>query len=314
MTIKDIKEWIGEYKDIYITGHVHPDGDCIGAAVGLKIMLSCHGISAGILLENPPEVYSFLDGYDQILSHNPEKVDVLFVIDCNDKSRFTPFLESYDKAKVVINIDHHELPKEFITDKRWNFPEASSTAEMIYDIFAGEKFPKEAADALYTGIIFDTGGFMHSNTKESTMIAAGHLIAAGADFNYIMKRLFHRQTVNKLMAKKVALENLMFLADERIAVTTIFQSDMEKYHLKKDDTEDVVHMLAQLEDIEAAVFIGEFEPGNYKLSFRAKRELDVCEVAKAFGGGGHKKAAGASSILEHKDLLHKIESEILSRL
>lgn len=314
MTIKQIKEWVKDYKNIYITGHVHPDGDCIGAALGLKGLLADHGIEATIMLETPPEVYSFLSHYDEIITENPAEVDVLFVVDCNDKSRFTPFLESYEKAKVVINIDHHEYPKYFITENRWIKPSASSTSEMIYDLFEGKEIRPEIAEALYTGIIFDTGGFMHSNTHESTMQAAGKLMATGINFGFIMKRLFHRQTVKKLMAKKIALDNLIFLGKEKIALTHISYQELKKYDLSKEDTEDVVHLVAQLEDIESAVFIAEFTEGEYKLSFRSKRNLDVCQVAKAFHGGGHIKAAGASSTLPLPELIQKIEKEILERL
>lgn len=315
MTIEQIIQWIDGYTEIYITGHIHPDGDCVGAAIGLRELLLAHGIKAKILLENPPEVYSFLNGYEEIIQQNPEQVEVLFVVDCNDQGRFTPFLDSYNRARVVINIDHHELAKGYISDKHWVEPEKSSTSEMIYDLFGEETvISKAAADALYTGIIFDTGGFMHSNTQESTMIAAGRLMRAGADFNFIMKRLFHRQTVNKLMAKKIALQNLCFLGGDKIAATMISYQEMQENHLSKEDTEDVVHMLAQLEEIEAAVFAAEFSKGNYKLSFRSKRHLDVCEVAGAFGGGGHKKAAGASSDLPAGELFRQIEKEIISRL
>lgn len=315
MTIQEIKDWVGNYKHIYITGHVHPDGDCIGAALGLKGLLAQEGIGADLLLENPPELYSFLQGYHEIIQVNPEQVDVLFVVDCNAKSRFTPFLEAYDKAKVVINIDHHEAPNEYITDKYWIWPEASSTSEMIYHLFPKDRqISKEVADALYTGLVFDTGGFVHSNTKESTLLAAAHLMRLGADFNFIMKRLLYRQTYNKLVAKRIALENFRFLADNKIALTVLTNDEMVENHLSKEDTEDVVHMLAQLEDIEAAVFVAEFTKGDYKLSFRSKKDLDVCLVAKAFNGGGHKKAAGATSHLGLKDLLNKIEEEIRANL
>lgn len=315
MTISQILEWIDGYQHIYITGHVHPDGDCIGAALGLQGLLALHGVSSKVMLENPPEVYSFLSGYSEIVQTNPEQVDVLFVVDCNDFPRFEPFKESYDKAKVVINIDHHEQPKAFITDKHWVSPSESSTSEMIYKLFPKElSIPKEVAEALYTGIIFDTGGFMHSNTQNSTMQAAGNLMDCGINFGAIMKRLFHRQTVKKLKAKRLALDNFGFLGDNKIAYTYMTAEEMEHVGISKEDTEDIVHMLAQLEDIEAAVFIAEFEPGVYKLSFRSKKELNVCEVAKAFGGGGHIKAAGASSTLGLKDLLKQIEKEITSRL
>ncbi len=316
MTIEQIKNWIGGYSEIYITGHVHPDGDCIGAALGLQELLAAHGIAAKVMLESLPETYSFLKGFSAILTENPKTVEVLFVVDCNDKSRFLPFLPSYEQAKVVINIDHHEHPKQFITEYRRIEPSASSTSEMIFDFFveSGTTISQEAAEALYTGIIFDTGGFMHSNTQRSTMNAAGVLMQTGIDFGYIMKRLFYRQTVSKLIAKKTALQNFRLLANGKIAAAFITNQEMTENGLNKEDTEDIVHLLADLEDIEAAAFLAEFQAGIYKLSFRAKKDLDVCEVAKVFGGGGHKKAAGASSVLPLTELLAEIEKEITARI
>lgn len=315
MTINDILGWIGDYRNIYITGHIYPDGDCIGAALGLKGLLKLHGVEAKVLLDNPPQIYDFLEGYQEIVTENPAEVDVLLVVDCNSLSRFPTHVESYHKAKVVINIDHHEAPHEFMTEHRWVSPQESSTSEMIYKLFPKELvIPKSVAEALYTGLIYDTGGFMHSNTKRSTMEAAGHLMECGINFGFIMKKLFHRQTENRLKAKKIALDNFNFMADKKIAYTYITNEEMKQNGLHKEDTEDIVHLLAQLENIESAVFVAEFEKGVYKLSFRAKNSLDVCEVAKAFGGGGHKKAAGASSTMPLAELLPQIEKEIVSRL
>lgn len=318
MTIERIKSWIGDYSAVYITGHVHPDGDCIGAALGLQELLAAHGIAAKVMLDTPPDTYAFLKGFSEILTQNPEQVDVLLVVDCNDLGRFAPFAESYERAKVVINIDHHELPKQLIAPQEycWIKPEASSTSEMIYDLFAesGTPLTKAAAEDLYTGIIFDTGGFMHSNTQQSTMNAAGKLMATGIDFGSIMKRLFHRQTIHKLLAKKAALQNFRLLGNQKIAVAFLTNQEMTANQLSKEDTEDIVHLLAQLEETEVAAFLAEFQPGMYKLSFRSQGDIDVCEVAKAFGGGGHKKAAGASSNLPLPELLVAIEKEISQRL
>lgn len=315
MTIHDILKWIGDYKRVYITGHIYPDGDCIGAALGLKGLLKIHGIDAKVLLDNPPQIYSFLEGYDEIISENPEEVDVLLVVDCNALMRFPTHEESYRKAKVVINIDHHQAPEDFLTEYRWIDPSESSTSEMIYKLYpSGEGIAKGVADAIYTGLIYDTGGFMHSNTKPSTMQAAAHLMECGARYGFIMKKLLYRQTENRLKAKKIALDHFDYMADKKIAYTFITHEEMTSNGLQKEDTEDVVHLLAQLENIESAVFLAEFEKGIYKLSFRSKNNLDVCEVAKAFGGGGHKKAAGASSEMSLQELLPKIEKEIVSRL
>jgi len=318
MTIEQIKSWIGDYSAVYITGHVHPDGDCIGAALGLQELLAAHGVAAKIMLESLPDTYSFLPRFAEIKVQAPAEIEVLLVVDCNDPSRFTPFLASYEQAKVVINIDHHELPKQLITapERCWIKPEASSTSEMIYDLFAqsGTPLTKAAAEDLYTGIIFDTGVFMHSNTQPSTMNAAGKLMEAGIDFGYIMKRLFHRQTLPKLLAKKAALQNFCLLGGGKIGAAFLTNQELTENQLKKDDTEDIVHLLAQLEGTEAAVFLAEFQPGVYKLSFRSRGELDVCEIAKVFGGGGHKKAAGASSELPLAELLTAVEKEISQRL
>lgn len=318
MTIEQIKSWIGDYSAVYITGHVHPDGDCIGAALGLQELLAVHGVAARVMLETPPDTYSFLKGFSEILTQNPEQVEVLLVVDCNAPDRFAPFAASYEQAKVVINIDHHELPKELITvpERCWIKTEASSTSEMIYDLFvqSGTPFTKAAAEDLYTGIIFDTGGFLHSNTQPSTMTAAGRLMEEGIDFGYMMKRLFHRQTLHKLLAKKAALQNFRLLGGQKIAAAFVTHQELAENELDKEDTEDIVHLLAQLEETEAAVFLAEFQPGVYKLSFRSQGALDVCEIAKVFGGGGHKKAAGASSELPLPELLAAVEKEISQRL
>ena len=179
---------------IGISGHIRPDGDCIGAAVGLYLYLkkACPSADVQVMLEKPADVFSCIKGISEIHTDFKTAVecfDVFIAVDTS-KERMGEAEKYFDGAKKTINIDHH-VSNSGCGDVNYIVPEASSTSELIYQVMEDKSFVDvEIAKAIYVGIIHDTGVFQYSNTSPSTFKTAAELIAYGFDFSKIIDETF----------------------------------------------------------------------------------------------------------------------------
>jgi phosphoesterase RecJ-like protein len=173
--------------------------------------------------------------------------------------------------------------------------EASSTSEMVFQMVEDfSVMDVDIAKALYTGILFDTGGFKHSNTKPSTHLAAAKLISYGFDFSELIHNLFDMKPLKAFKAQGLAFERALTYMNERILVSYLNMEDYKNLDIEKSDTESIVHYMNNVDGVEVAVFFYAIDADTYKISLRSKGIVDVCKVAINFGGGGHQKASGAS--------------------
>lgn len=293
MKLSELVEIAKNYNSVHIAGHEHPDGDCIGATLGLAMLLECCGVSARVLLKGTPEGYNNLPVDEWIDEEIPEEVELFISLDTGDAQRLGQFEECTSKAKEVINIDHHASNSHFgdinVVDEY-----ASSTSEMIYHMVDIDGVMNKAiAEALYTGIIYDTGAFKHSNTKPSTHHAAADLIRFGIDFTSMINKMFFEKPYKSMKAQGLAYARLMMLEDEKVAVSYLNNEDFEALDITKAHTESIVQYMNEIKGVEAAVFFYALDDSTYKISLRSKGQVDVCAVAQKFGGGGHIKASGA---------------------
>ena len=155
-----------------IAGHVRPDGDCVGACMGLYLYLKTNypEIETDVYLEEPKSGFSFIQGLDQVKTEYDEnkKYDVFFVLDTSEKNRIGVAIAGYESAGRTICIDHHISNKGF-GDINVIRPEISSASELLYTLLEKEKITKETAEAIYTGIAHDTGVFQYTCTSPQTM-------------------------------------------------------------------------------------------------------------------------------------------------
>jgi len=314
MLLKDIEVLANRSEDIYILGHVNPDGDCIGATLALAMLLNKKGYNAKILLKDIPSTYNFLPLNDWVTDKEPNKMDLMLVLDSGDATRLGDFQPWADKAKMIVNIDHHVSNTNF---GHFNHvvSTASSTSEIIYDMIEDSSLLDiDIAMSLYTGIIYDTGVFKHSSTTEHTHEVAAKLIAFGFDFTEIINKLFAYKSLIGLKAQSKAIENIQLYSSDKIAVTYLTRYEIQTLNATKKHTESIVQMLNEIENIECAVFIYETDLNEHKVSLRSKGHIDVCEVAKRFGGGGHVKASGFSLEGHLSSVIQKIISVINEQL
>lgn len=312
-----LTEEIKGARSIGISGHIRPDGDCVGSAMALYLYLQKiteAGTEVSVYLEQPPETFGAIKGIEQIQTEALEdKVhDVFFALDC-EKSRLGFAEKLFEQAKKTINVDHH-ISNLGCGRVNYVVPTASSTSELIYDLLDKEQMDRDIAMAIYTGIIHDTGVFQYSNTSPKTMRIAADLLEYGFDFSTLIEESFYQKTYwqNQIMGRAL-LESIMFL-NGRCIVSAVDRKLMEFYHATPKDLDGIVNQLKIIKGVECAVFMYETDNLEYKVSMRSTDRVDVAKVASYFGGGGHKKAAGCTMKGTFHDVINNLSLHIERQL
>jgi bifunctional oligoribonuclease and PAP phosphatase NrnA len=310
--MKEIVEKIKAGKRIMITTHVNPDGDGIGAGLGLMLAINKMNTDRDkvVRFAIDDKVPFFLDFLEHsVLIENTAIIESRFDFDTVisvDAATFERIGESKKFIKedtVFINIDHHISNTKFgkinyIDDK------ASSTSEIIYELTKelGVEMDAEIGKNLYTGIVNDTGNFAYSNTSVSTFEAAAALKKAGVNTEEVTRNMFQRKRLGGLRALGAALNKFEFFAEKKLAYYFLSYKDMVEYGTDKADTEGIVESLRGYEECDVSLFVREEADGKLKGSFRSN-EKDVNKIAESFGGGGHRKAAGFNTTMSKEEVL-----------
>lgn len=312
-----LKEELTGIKSVAISGHVRPDGDCIGSCLAVYNYLSEQytEIKVDIFLEDIPPTFYFLKNSDKI-NHaykSDQNYDLFISLDSGDKERLGKAVPFFEEAARTICIDHH-ISNQGFADKNYIVSDASSTSELVYTVLEEEKISPAVAECIYTGIIHDTGVFQYSNTSEQTMMIAAKLIAKGIPFSKIIEESFYKKTYmqNQILGR-VLLESVLLL-DNRVIVSGLRKKDLRFYEATPKDLEGIVSQLRVTEGVECAIFL--YEAGNheYKVSMRSGDRVDVSKIASYFGGGGHKKAAGCVMIGTMHDVINNLLLHIEQQL
>ena len=305
---------------LVVAAHHNPDGDAIGSMLGLARALRAAGQDVVMAHPDPDPVPSdlrfLLAPGEVILAAPPDDLQerVLVAVDCASEHRLwhEPLHEG---ARVVVNVDHHQDNTRF-GDLNLVEPLASSTAEVIAGVLAAAGWPLTAdvAGPLYVGLVTDTGRFGYTNTRAEAHRLAADLIAAGVDPAEMANRLYEEQPLDRLLLTARALERARPLAGGRALGSILTREDFEA--VGGDDTEGIVEILRGVRGVEAAAFIREAGPdGAWRVSLRsADPAVDVSEIARQEGGGGHKAAAGFSSRRDPAELLAWVGRELAARL
>ena len=249
-----------------------------------------------IFLEPIAGSYKLIKRTDEIRQPEgrPEAYDLFICLDNSQKDRMTKGMEVYfDAAAATINVDHHISNTRFAQTNHV-VAEASSASEVLYDLLDPEKITLSVAEALYMGIICDSGVFKYASTSEHTMQIAGRLMHLGVDSGRLIDEVFYERTYVQAQLLGQALLNSVRLFEGRCIYTVITREMFRKFQARPDDLEGIVEQLRLTKGVEAAILISETEEGTSKFSFRSKRYMDVNKVAALCGGGGHIRAAGCT--------------------
>jgi bifunctional oligoribonuclease and PAP phosphatase NrnA len=290
-----IVEMINRYRTFLITSHVRLDGDALGSELALYHILNDMGKEALVYNQDKtPGNYLFLPGSGGIVQDlkDPEKYDVVFVLDCSELERIGEQASRIGGMERIINIDHHVSSGGFC-DIAYSDRDASSTGELLYRLIVqmGVVPTKNVADNLYAALMTDTGGFRYRNTKKDTLLAAGCLVGYGADPQWLSENIYENNPLEKISLLNEALKTLTFYLDGRVASMVVDLESIARTGALSEHIEGFVDIPRTIKGVEVAIMYLELSEKYYKLSFRSKGNINVEKVASHFGGGGHKNAA-----------------------
>lgn len=284
-------------RTVAIAGHIRPDGDAIGSCLGLYLYLKENypQIDSRVYLETIPNAYCDVYGVAEII-HEVDQMgepDLFFCLDCADEKRLGDAAKLLKTAKRTICIDHH-ISNSGLADENYIVPEASSTSELVFTVLDEEKIPFHAAEALYMGIVHDTGVFRHSCTAPETMEIAAKLMRKEIDCSRIINTTYYDKTYHQNQIFGRALLESILLMDGKVIFSAIRKKEMDFYCVEPSDLDGIVQTLMGTRGVEAAIFLYETSPREYKVSMRSRELINVSEIAGYFGGGGHVRAAGCN--------------------
>lgn len=305
-----------------VTTHENPDGDALGSLLAATIALRSLGKDVFMYLGGVaplPREYAFMPLGD-LHRELPADIDerVLVAVDCAKVDRIGPQPEVVDRARIVIDIDHHHDNSRF-GDINLIVADASSTGEVLRDVFRelDVALTPEIAEPLYIALVTDTGRFQYTNTTPKALRLAAELVDAGADVHAVFQQVYESVEFAKLKLLARALERARVLEGGRIVVSYLVRGDFADVGAAGSYSEGIIDYLRAVEGAELAVLIreppAEEEPAR-RVSLRASvDELDVSAIARTFGGGGHRQAAGFSSEASVEDIIEVIRRGFVSQ-
>ena len=278
-------------EDIVIASHQRPDGDAVGAVLGLGLSLMSLGkVVQMVLVDGVPEKLRFLHGSDLIQrSYRAARNQVIIALDCSDQARLGKI---FDGKIIDLNIDHHVTNLGFAGINVVE-PDASATCEILAQSMPrwGLPLPKSGSEALLAGILIDTIGFKTPNVSHSTLRLSADLVELGADLNVLYSKSLDARSYQALRYWGHGLKNLV--VEDNLAWSTLSLEDRKAAGYAGNDDADLINLLSSIEETNITVLFTEQKNSVVKVSWRAKPDWDVSAIALDYGGGGHKAAAGA---------------------
>ncbi len=311
-TIREIAQVLKKIRSATIFTHVRPDGDTVGSGMALCRALELLGVNCEVVNEGEvPEKFSFLTGIDRIRSMPSPESEVYVCVDTSDEARLGElqhaFMRAKAKGKTTINVDHHVSNTRY---GKYNFVrERASNCENIAELIEalGVKQDKIISEYLLTGMVTDSGGFSHSDVNGDSFRAAAACADAGADVNRITYEVFKKQSKARSQLYLETLSKLRYYFKDQLAISLVEKAALEKYGLRQDETEGIVDFALTVDSVEVSVCLMEVKPEQYKASFRSKGKVNVNEIARAFGGGGHILASGCMLFGSKEEVLDRLQ-------
>lgn len=314
-----------------LVAHMNADGDAVGSVTGLYSILSTktNAHITPMLPDGVPDDYCWMPHTHLILSGKDQpsdcqkaiaEADLIVCLDLADLSRTGRLSDQlYEATGHKVIIDHHEHSPIRIANAEFHTeviaPDISSACELVYwlcrDLYGQDAFNPEAATCLYTGMNTDTGGFAYSNRDASLYLAVAHLSQCGIDPMDLNRRIKNTFTPERLRFFGHAMSDLLTIYPEQnIALMTITEHDMKNHGVESPDLTGLVNEVMRLKDTDCAILLRE-EGDKVRLSLRSKTRYDVNRLAhELFNGGGHERAAGATSRLTLADTVAKVKHHL----
>lgn len=319
MDYSKLNNIIKSSKNILIFSHINPDGDTLGSMCALYSVIldnykkKCDMVS----LSKIPDVYSFLPHINDVKHidniDKSREYDLVINVDVASIERICDGQILFNKAKSTVNIDHHKTNNAYAGINIIN-SDASSTGEVLFGCFKEMELNinLDVAICLYTAILTDTGSFRFDNTKPSTFECASKLVEIGVNPSDIYKKVYESDSKTLVMFQAYCISKAKFLDNDKIAYTTVYKKDMEKFSANDECMEGLTEKLRAIVSTRIAFVAKEMKSGGTKISMRSKF-ADVAEICGVFGGGGHKFASGCTIKAPVELAVEKILAEIKLR-
>lgn len=309
-------ELVKSSKNILVVSHVNPDGDTLGSMCALRcaIYRQYRKKVEMLILSKLPKVYEFLPNINEAKSldmfDKSREYDLVIAVDVASIDRLIDGQILFERAKNSINIDHHRTNNNYgnlaIVE-----PKASSTGEVIFKLLKNLdwEIDLDAATALYTAILTDTGGFRFENTSSQVFKAAAELTDIGINPKDLYKKCYESKTKAAVLFQNYCVSKATFTCDNRIAYTVVYKKDIETFSVGDDATDGIAEVLRAIKTTDVSFVVKEVDSKICKISMRSKN-IDIAKVCSSFGGGGHKFAAGCTIKLSCEDAVKKLLAEI----
>jgi len=320
MRFDAVTAFLSRNTHIVITAHETPDGDAIGSECAAYFALKSIGKTVCIVNADPMAFkYQFMDtehavktlsAPDALPSDLPKWS--LLILDTNDinnigqiRDVILPFTREY------YIVDHHDSGED-ISDQMIVEEDASSTCEILFQLFKelNISINFQIAQALYTGIVYDTGSFIYPKTTAKTFAIAYELVSAGIVPNFVYSKIYESNSIPALRLQSRVMSTLELYYNDHVAVQTMLKEMIRECQALYEEADTIINIPLKSEAIKVSVFLKENEEGILRCSLRSKGDINVAAIAQFFGGGGHKTAAGFKS----KFSLETIKRKVLEML
>jgi len=294
--LRQIVDAVRARQRFVLSSHARPDGDSIGSQLAMAFALQAMGKDALVVNADPasPPLMAFPGVRDIRLAPSVEGAfEAAIVMECGDLKRTgVAGLERF----FVVNIDHHPGNTGYGA-LQWFDSSAAACGEMVYDLVRalGAPMTREAATHIYLAILTDTGSFHYSSISPRTFDICGECLKAGVDPVLVARNVYDSNNMGRLKLFGSVLSAMQIDANGKIAIVYLDHEMARAAGGTYDDTEGLINLPLTVKEIQAVVFFKHIEEQDYRVSMRSKGEIDIGAVAKEFGGGGHKNAAGCTA-------------------
>ena len=317
---QQVAELLRSQNSFLVLTHYRPDGDAVGSQLALTILL--RNLGKQVEAWNDDEVpgkFRFLPQSNRITRPpaEPKDFDVVIAIDTSTWQRVGSAAQRIGTRKHFVNIDHH-VSNENFAEINWIVPAAPASGQIAFDLIkrGGFKLTREIATCLFAAISTDTGSFSYGSTTAESLRVAAELVDTGINVGEICRHVYESYPYARLMLLQQALAQLQLSDRNRVAYTWVTTEMFEESGAKREDTEGLIDYARAIDGVLVALLFEETtEPGKTRISLRSKHpKLDVNSIARRFGGGGHREAAGARISGEPREIEGKVLAAVSEAL
>jgi phosphoesterase RecJ-like protein len=296
----DIRALIDRSQHIVCMAHKDADADSLGSALAFAQALREMGKTPHPVVPDPvPYLLNYLPGFDTLESGDPPAIDAIFTFDCATVQRFGEKRSLLESGIPVVNVDHHESNTMYGSINLVE-PEASASGQVTYRLLRalGAGIPPAAATNLYAALLTDTGGFRHENTNEAALRLGADLVALGADPAWVALKSYKSHAVEALKLEGMAVAALRSELGGRLIWSEVTEEMLSAAGADMQQSEGVIDLLQSIDTMHMAVLFKQTLRAVTKVSVRSRGSLDASALCIPFGGGGHRRAAGAELALD----------------